>query len=128
MDGLLPRQGTGLTLRVSHAGTKNMNDQKPQETNPEQSTALAATAGSATTYWTHHMCVDIEGVMRWPDKDLRRLFTTAGHHEQSGKVVRDWLKLQLIQGKRVLPMGEKCEGWSDITGCPGHPSGKSPND
>ena len=35
--------------------------------------------------------------------------------------MRDWLKLQLLQGKRVLPMGEKCEGWSDITGCPGHP-------
>lgn len=31
-----------------------------------------------------------------------------------------WLKLQLAYGKRVLPIGEKCEGWSDITGCPGH--------
>jgi hypothetical protein len=89
---------------------------------------LPPATGSATTYWTHHMCVDIEGVLRWPDKDLRRLFTTDGQHEKSGRLVRDWLKLQLLQGKRVLPMGEKCEGWSDITGCPGHPaSAKSPN-
>ena len=80
-----------------------------------------AAPGSATVYSTHHMCVDIEGVLRWPDKDLRRLFTTEGTHEKSGKVVRDWLKLQLLQGKRVLPMGEKCEGWSDVDGCPGHP-------
>lgn len=31
------------------------------------------------------------------------------------------LQTQLAQGKEVLPMGKKCEGWSDITGCPGHP-------
>ena len=90
---------------------------------------IERTAG--TVYTTHHMCVDIEGVLRWPDKDLRRLFTTDGQHEKSGRLVRDWLKLQLLQGKRVLPMGEKCEGWSDVDGCPGHPrkpEGESPND
>ena len=92
--------------------------------------SFAASGGSATVYTTHHMCVDIEGVLRWPDKDLRRLFTTECTHEKSGKVVRDWLKLQLLQGKRVLPMGEKCEGWSDVDGCPGHPrkpDSESPN-
>lgn len=34
-------------MRVSHAGTKTMDNQKPQENNPEAAPALAATAGSA---------------------------------------------------------------------------------
>jgi hypothetical protein len=71
------------------------------------------------TRW--HMCVDIEGVMRWPDGHLRRLFSEDDGSKKSGKFVRDWLKLQLHQGKRVLPMGKECEGFSYQTGCPGHP-------
>ncbi len=66
------------------------------------------------------MCVNIEGVLRWPNKDLARLFTDDGI-QRPGRHVRDWLRLQLAQGKRVLPIGKKCEGWSDVTGCPGHP-------
>lgn len=68
-----------------------------------------------------HMCVDIEGVMRRSDKELGQFFKGDDGEPQRGSVVRDWLKLQLAQGKRVLPMGKKCEGWSDETGCPGHP-------
>jgi hypothetical protein len=68
---------------------------------------------------TVHMCVDIEGVLRWSDRDLAKLFTEDGAH-RSGAYVRDWLRLQLAQGKRVLPMG-KCEGFDYQTGCPGHP-------
>ncbi len=75
---------------------------------------------TGTIYSTHHFCVDIEGVLRWPTKDLERLFTDDGIRPP-GCYVRDWLRLQLAQGKRVLPIGEKCEGWSDVTGCPGHP-------
>ncbi len=66
------------------------------------------------------MCVDIEGVLRWPNSKLGKLFTVEGA-PQKGSVVRDWLKLQLAQGKRVLPMGTACEGFSYIYGCPGHP-------
>jgi len=90
------------------------------ETEAAQPVASPAT-GSGTVYTTHHMCVDIAGVMRWPDKDLCRLFKDDDGSRKPGRVVRDWLKLQLAQGKRVLPMGEKCEGWSDVDGCPGHP-------
>lgn len=68
----------------------------------------------------HHMCVDIEGVLRWPDKDLRKLFTDDGM-QRSGKWIRDWLKLQLAQGRKVLPMSKECEGFNYLTGCPGHP-------
>ena len=76
---------------------------------------------SADGVWrTFHMCVDIEDVLRWPDKDLRALFTDDDGSKKPGKVIRDLLKLQLAQGKRVLPMGKRCEGFSDIDGCPGH--------
>lgn len=68
----------------------------------------------------HHMCVDIQGVLRRKDSELRNLFMEEDGTKRPAKMVRDWLKLQLAYGKRVLPIGEKCEGWSDITGCPGH--------
>lgn len=48
------------------------------------------------------------------------MFTEDGEMK-SGKYVRDWLKLQLAQGKRVLPMSKDCEGFSYQDGCPGHP-------
>ena len=99
--------------------------------NAEAKADSPAMSGSGTVYTTHHMCVDIAGVLRWPDKDLCRLFKDDDGSKKPGRVVRDWLKLQLAQGKRVLPMGEKCEGWSDVDGCPGHPrkpdESESPN-
>lgn len=69
---------------------------------------------------TVHCCVDIEGVLRWSDSDLSKLFTEDGQRKP-GRYVRDWLRLQLANGKRVLPMGDPCEGFSYLTGCPGHP-------
>lgn len=96
------------------------NEQPSQNAIPESSGARGSTAR------TIHMCVDIAGVMRWPDKDLAKLFTDDGER-RSGKYVRDWLKLQLAQGKRVLPMGKACEGFSYTDGCPGHPE-KPSND
>ena len=68
----------------------------------------------------YHMCIDISGVLRWSDSKLVKLFTDEGR-QCGGKYVRDWLKLQLAQGKRVLPMSKDCEGFSYIDGCPGHP-------
>jgi hypothetical protein len=79
---------------------------QPEEKKPEYTTRI-------------HMCVDIEGVLRRSDRDLSNLFSEDGER-RPGKYVRDWLKLQLAQGKRVLPMGE-CEGFDFQTGCPGHP-------
>lgn len=65
-----------------------------------------------------HMSVCIEGILRQPDKMLNKLFTEDGK-ERGGTYVRDWLKLQMAQGKRVLPCG-KCDGFDYQTGCPGH--------
>jgi hypothetical protein len=65
------------------------------------------------------MCVDIEGVLRWSDKNLAKLFTDDGVR-RPGNYVRDWLRLQLAQGKRVLPVGD-CDNFDYQTGCKGHP-------
>ncbi len=68
------------------------------------------------------MCVDIAGVLRWSDKELQGLFSADDGSRRPGREVRDWLRLQLAHGKRVLPMGEPCDGFSYQTGCPGHES------
>lgn len=67
-----------------------------------------------------HMGVNIEGVLRWSDKDLRRLFDDPEGVPRSGAYVRQWLKLQLAYGKKVLPLGDRCEGFDHEKGCPGH--------
>jgi hypothetical protein len=96
-----------------------MDSQQPTTVATAEAKSGCASVNGSTTR-TIHMCVDIAGVMRWPDKDLANLFTDDGVR-RPGKYVRDWLKLQLAQGKRVLPMGKPCEGFSYTDGCPGHP-------
>jgi len=68
---------------------------------------------------TVHMWVDISGVLRWPDKKLSGMFQDEFGNNQPGRVVREYLRIQLAHGKKVLPIGE-CEGFSFETGCPGH--------
>lgn len=80
----------------------------------------SAPASGSPARRTIHMSVSIEGVLRWPDKDLRNMFTDDAGNRQPANLVRDFLKLELAKGRRVLPMGEPCEGWSYETGCPGH--------
>lgn len=91
-------------------------DPKSNSAATEGCAAMAGSPGGRTV----HMCIDIQGVLRRSDKDLQALFHEDGI-KRTGKYVRDWLKLQLAKGKRVLPMGERCEGFDDVTGCPGHP-------
>jgi hypothetical protein len=66
-----------------------------------------------------HLCISIEGLLTYSDRRLSHLFTDSGK-QRPGAIVRQWLKLQLAQGKRVLPFGKECEGFSYQTGCPGH--------
>jgi hypothetical protein len=36
---------------------------------------------------------------------------------------REWLLDRLGEGKRYLPLGDPCDGYSYETGCPGHEEG-----
>lgn len=94
----------------------------------ETPAAVEGAARGSGTGRTIHTCVSIKGVLRWPDEDLVNMFSDENGHRQPARMVRDFLKLELLKGRRVLPMGEPCEGWSYETGCPGHPAAKSPND
>jgi len=74
---------------------------------------------SATVHRTIHCCLDIRGALRWPLRRLRGMFRIDGR-ACSGAQAREILLDHLSQGRRVLPMGEPCEGFSYETGCPGH--------
>ena len=76
---------------------------------------------SETIHQTVHMCVSIEGLLKYPNSKLAKFFQQIeGVDVRKGSQVRDWLRLQIAQGKHVLPMGE-CEGFDYVKGCPGHP-------
>lgn len=66
-----------------------------------------------------HCCIDIRGVLRWGDAGLRGMFMKDGR-KMKGAEVREYLLDQLEAGRKMLPMGEPCEGFSFATGCPGH--------
>jgi len=69
---------------------------------------------------TIHCCIDIRGVLRWKDRDLRGMFAYQNGQKLSGKEVREVLYDELAKGRKGIPMGEPCEGFSYDTGCPGH--------
>jgi len=66
-----------------------------------------------------HMCVDISGALKnkwfncFIDDDGRRM---------RPRDVREKLEYMLAMGQQVMPMGEPCEGFDPIDGCPGHPT------
>ncbi len=69
---------------------------------------------------THHMCIDIRGVLNWKDKDLKKLFKADDGGKATAQEIRNYLYDQLADGWEVLPFGEPCEGFDKKTGCPGH--------
>jgi hypothetical protein len=68
-----------------------------------------------------HMCIDIRGVLNWPKKNLRGLFKKSDGKSCTSQEARDYLMDRLSEGKKVIPFGAPCEGFSYETGCPGHP-------
>jgi hypothetical protein len=48
------------------------------------------------------------------------MFAYQNGQKLSGKEVREVLYDELAKGRKVIPMGEPCEGFSYDTGCPGH--------
>lgn len=68
----------------------------------------------------HHVCIDLEGVRRWTNKDLERLFTCQGE-KITAREIREWIDEQLAEGIRVIPFGEACNNFDHVNGCKGHP-------
>jgi len=67
----------------------------------------------------YHMCVDIRGAINWPNSRLKSLFCDAGK-PVSAEAAREHLLDQLQMGRKVIPFGKPCEGFSYESGCPGH--------
>lgn len=66
-----------------------------------------------------HLCIDLEGVRGWNNKDLERLFTSGGE-KLTAKEIREWIDEQLAKNIRVIPYGERCDNFDDVKGCMGH--------
>lgn len=63
---------------------------------------------------THHCCLSIVGTLA-TTKNIKCFFDNVDEG-------RAYLKQCLAEGKKVLPIGDPCEGFSYETGCPGHPT------
>ena len=70
---------------------------------------------------TIHVCLDLEGaLLNWGPRQTRGLMRDSNGRTLSHREVREWLVGQLALGRRVVPYGPICEGFSYQTGCPGH--------
>lgn len=66
----------------------------------------------------HHICQSVDGALaNYTARDWKHL---AKNNNCSVLAVKKWFKKQQEEGKRVIPFGEKCEGFNYETGCPGH--------
>lgn len=65
----------------------------------------------------HHVNMSVRGALR--NRNFKG-FTSDDGSEASAREVEDFLMDQLAMGREKIPFGEPCEGFSYITGCPGH--------
>ncbi len=77
---------------------------------------------SEPTYTTRHMCMNIAGALRNPQS--LKSFTHDNGIPCTVAEARDFLRMEQYKGRRVIPLGEPCEGFDYQTGCPGHPMSK----
>lgn len=70
---------------------------------------------------TFHMCYCIQGVLRYSDKQLTAMFQGDDGQRLPAGMIRDQLKMWLLDGRKVMPLAEQpCEGFCYQHGCPGH--------
>lgn len=73
------------------------------------------------TWTTHHTCLDIRGAIRNGKKFLwTGMFLHDDGRKMNAAEAMETLLDELSKGRKVLPVGEPCEGFSYDTGCPGH--------
>lgn len=70
---------------------------------------------------TLHVCLSVRGALRWSRRHLSRLFRTEdGRRYLTAHKAHEALCDELAKGREVIPIGDACEGFSYLTGCPGH--------
>lgn len=69
---------------------------------------------------TFHVCLNIEGfLLNATPRDFKRMFVHDGR-PVDWRTAKRFLLEQLALGRKVLPYGPICPGFSYETGCPGH--------
>lgn len=70
---------------------------------------------------TFHMVLDIRGCLaNWSPRDMRGMFKHDDGRVMDPREARNVLVDELAKGRRVLPIGDECEGFDYQNGCPGH--------
>lgn len=68
-----------------------------------------------------HMCIDVRGALRNYKASLwRGVVSRENGTRMTANEAREWLMDQLAMGRKVIPFGKPCDGFSYETGCPGH--------
>lgn len=73
---------------------------------------------------THHFCQDVRGALKNWNK--QQWTDVAADNNMSVVACKEWFRIKEFEGVKVIPIGQRCEGFSDQTGCPGHPIDESP--
>lgn len=72
---------------------------------------------------TFHVCQDVRGaILNFKAREWRNCVTDETGRTLTPAEVKNWFMDQLAEGKKVVPFGQPCEGFSFETGCPGHKS------
>lgn len=67
---------------------------------------------------TYHICQDVRGAIKnWTKQQWADVARDNGISVDRCK---EWFRIQEFNGVKVIPIGPRCEGFSDIDGCPGH--------
>lgn len=67
---------------------------------------------------TIHFCQSVSGALRnWSKKDWDM---NGAENNMSGAALKERFRIMEFEGKKVIPIGEPCEGFSYTDGCPGH--------
>lgn len=73
---------------------------------------------------TFHLSASIDWLLNKQGPYLGEMFTKTVDGKKlylSAEEARCYLYHLRAEGKKLLPLGQPCEGFSYITGCPGHP-------
>jgi len=65
-----------------------------------------------------HLSYDVQGLLRW--QDLSNIFIDENEQYVSHQEAKEYLKQLFQEGIQVIPLGDPCEGFDPINGCPGH--------
>jgi len=78
---------------------------------------MAVVKGSPVTK-TIHICQSVSGALKnWSKKEWE---SVAKHNKMTADALKERFRIYEFEGKRVIPLGEPCEGFSYQDGCPGH--------